>query len=757
MMRFKKATFITYITAFALLLSSCGPAVQEYEELIEPQSEVITYRGVQRRDVGKEEIGKAVVKGTDYCHFFDKSVKIKSINVKLGDYVNEGDVLCEADIDAAKSEIEDLKKELSLLETEHTYDVKANEVQKKILDLNEEFAKYNKTFGNGTQTDIDNAANELLLFEEDKEYTELLYEFKKDKINESITSLNKVVKEGVVKARKAGYVSYVKDLKDSLTASPNENVVIVTDYDDIYLESSFGVSNYKYKDYEVKYALIDGQKIDITEFDYSDAETAYFKVQGMNAAQRFKPVSEANLKAGDTVIICFTQKNKRNVLCVGNDSLRTDEDGRFVYVKREDGSNEKRYVEVGEIDSHYTEIISGLSEGDEVLYSQEEKVPEITKEATIELDDYVFGESKNIEMAYDSSYSYSNKQEGEIEEIYVKDGDEVKKGDALFKIKINSKKSTIVELQNQITSEDRLHENSVTGFNEDYEHFNKAKNDNKTDAENNEKRLKEVKNSLNSGNLTASEIAEANEEKALLEDTINRQNYEVKFNELYLEQLEIRRQREQKEHEASISLLKKHLNEAKKEDDGSGFETVYAKYDGTIKIHSSYKKGDTVKADTRVMSSFTYSENKIRITGEAFGQSGYTFNFGDDEHSYEAVCVSSSYKGKMYFFTIGDKVYGTFCTNTDDSFVAEVKDPEFFENEVKNYNAVVEIVRLNNVILVPREFVFIEEDFEGKKSNYVWILRNNEPCKEYISCADNNGLGDYMVLSGVSVGDTLVK
>ena len=98
MMKFKKATFITYITAFALLLSSCGPAVQEYEELIEPQSEVITYRSVQRRDVGKEEIGKAVVKGTDYCHFFDKSVKIKSINVKLGDYVNEGDVLCEDEI-----------------------------------------------------------------------------------------------------------------------------------------------------------------------------------------------------------------------------------------------------------------------------------------------------------------------------------------------------------------------------------------------------------------------------------------------------------------------------------------------------------------------------------------------------------------------------------------------------------------------------------------------------------------------------------
>ena len=174
---------------------------------------------------------------------------------------------------------------------------------------------------------------------------------------------------------------------------------------------------------------------------------------------------------------------------------------------------------------------------------------------------------------------------------------------------------------------------------------------------------------------------------------------------MYLEELEIERQREQKEHESAIALLKKHLTEAKKEDDGSGYETVYAVMDGTIKVHSSYKKGDTIEANTRILYSFTYSENKVRITDSKYTPSGYTF----------------------------------------------------FDNEIKNYNAQVETVRFNNIVLVPREFVFVEEDFEGKKSSYVWVLKNNEPCKEYISYADNGGLGDYMVLSGVNVGDTLVK
>ena len=757
MMRLKKATFIIYITVAVLLLSSCGPAAQAYEELIEPESEITTYRRVERRDIGKQEISSAIVKGTDYCHFFEKSVKIKSINVKLGDYVKEGDILCEADIDSTKNEIEDLRKELALLEAEHTFDTKAYEVKKKILDLNEEYSKYDKNFGDGTQTDIDNAGNDILLNEEDKEYSDLLYEFKKEKINESIASLNKIVKEGVIKSRKSGYVTYIKDLKDSLVANPNENVVIITDYDDIYLESSIDANNYKYKDFDVKYALVEGEKIDITEFYYSDAEIAYFRAQGTYPTQRYKTTSEANLKAGDILILCFMKKNIRDVICIGNDSLKTDEGGKFVYVRKEDGNTEKRYVETGEKDDHYTEITSGLSEGEYVLYSQEEIVPTVSKETEIKLDDYVQIQSMNMEKAYDSSYCYANKQKGEIEEIFVKDGQEVKKGDALFKVKIDSKKSTIVELENDITSEDREHENRVTSFNERYEEYNKLKNDSKTDVANNEKKLKDIKNSINSGTLSAQELADANADKAILEDMINRENYTVKFNELYLEELEIERQREQKEHESAIALLKKHLTEAKKEDDGSGYETVYAVMDGTIKVHSSYKKGDTIEANTRILYSFTYSENKVRITDSKYTPSGYTFYFGDDDHSYEARCVSSFYKGQTFFFTIGDKVYGTTCTNTDTSMVAEVKDSTFFDNEIKNYNAQVETVRFNNIVLVPREFVFVEEDFEGKKSSYVWVLKNNEPCKEYISYADNGGLGDYMVLSGVNVGDTLVK
>ncbi|MCR4695772.1 MAG: efflux RND transporter periplasmic adaptor subunit [Lachnospiraceae bacterium] len=754
----KKASFITYILAAAILLSSCTPSSQEYEELIEPVSEVTTFRSVQRRDIGKEVTNFAVVKGTDYCHFFEKSVKIKSINASIGQFVNEGDVLCEADIDSVKSELEGLKSELALLEEEHKLDQKDLEVRKKILELNEEYSRYDKNFGSGSQSDVEEAGNDLLIYEEDKEYANLLYEFKKEKINESMTSLNKIVKEGVIKARKSGYVTYVKDLTYSVEANPNENIVIVTDYDDLYLESQISTQNYQYKSYEVKYALIDGEKKEIEEYDYTDAEAAYYRVQGMYPAQRFKTVSDCELKIGDTVIICFIQKDRRDCICVGNDSLRVDEDGRFVYVKKDGNEVEKRYIEVGERDNHYTEVISGLEEGEEVLYIQEETVPIVSKEAVITLDDYVLIDSvRFMEMAPEASYSYANRQKGEMYEIYVKDNDEVKKGDALFKVKIDSKKSGIVELENMITAEDRSHENLVTGFNEKYEDFNKAKNDNKTDSQNNEKRLTEVKNSLKAGNLTPEETSSLNEEKSLLEDTINRNNYAVKFNELYLEQLQIERTREQKEHEASIASYKRQLSELKKIDDGSGYETVYAVADGTIKIHSSYKEGDVLEANTRVMSSSLYSKDKVKITASMPAETGYVFNIVSDDVNYEATSLSGSFKGKTYFFTIDQKVYGTTCTNNSDGVIAKVSDESFFDKDLKGRITQIEAMRINNVVMVPREFVFTEVNEENSKSKYVWVLKNNIPNKEYISCADNSGLGDYIVLAGVNVGDTVVK
>ncbi|MBQ2183611.1 MAG: hypothetical protein II399_03165, partial [Lachnospiraceae bacterium] len=57
--------------------------------------------------------------GQEYCHFYEKMIVIKDINVAVGDYVNEGDILVEADLDSVKDQITDLNSNLSVLNAEH--------------------------------------------------------------------------------------------------------------------------------------------------------------------------------------------------------------------------------------------------------------------------------------------------------------------------------------------------------------------------------------------------------------------------------------------------------------------------------------------------------------------------------------------------------------------------------------------------------------------------------------------------------------
>lgn len=61
--------------------------------------------------------------------------------------------------------------------------------------------------------------------------------------------------------------------------------------------------------------------------------------------------------------------NKSGVLTIPISTLRTDASGTYVMVKNDDGSQEKKYVEVGIYGTDNVEIVSGLTDGEEVVAS----------------------------------------------------------------------------------------------------------------------------------------------------------------------------------------------------------------------------------------------------------------------------------------------------------------------------------------------------------------------------------------------------
>ena len=419
MIKSKKIKTLALSLGAVIFLASCT-SNREVPELLEPVGAEATFRPVETADMGLAKIIIGNVSGQEYCHFYEKMIVIKDINVAVGDYVNEGDILVEADLDSVKDQITDLNSNLSVLNAEHEAEEKKYEIELAKLELQKEEAEYNKNLGIFSEDYVKSFDKTIESFKENYTYSGELYDFQKRKINESLTDLNKIVNDGVIRAKKSGYVTFKKDLKSGNTASAFENLVTVTDPEDLFIVSQGDTRSYNYSKYPVKFAFIEGKKVPITEYAYTDSETVYSKAQNLFPVQRFKTEEETNLEMGDFVLLEFYANDKNDCLVVGKDSVNTDDKGSFVYVKADDGSLEKRYFEMGASDEHNYEVISGLEEGEMVLYSQEATLPKMEEQYEVKLKTFnQFETAKGIKYVEESVHSYFSDDEGEVVEIFL--------------------------------------------------------------------------------------------------------------------------------------------------------------------------------------------------------------------------------------------------------------------------------------------------------------------------------------------------
>ena len=73
-------------------------------------------------------------------------------------------------------------------------------------------------------------------------------------------------------ARKSGYVTYVKDVSKGNTVRNSENVVIVSDYNDAYIELGYTIDERLLERYTSCYTIINGKKYSLNEYEYSSNE-----------------------------------------------------------------------------------------------------------------------------------------------------------------------------------------------------------------------------------------------------------------------------------------------------------------------------------------------------------------------------------------------------------------------------------------------------------------------------------------------------
>lgn len=449
----KRRRISTFLLAAVLLLSGCGKE-SGTPILIEPVVNNQSYRPVERGVVGRTEVKIADVVPEEYCHFTKNATEILEIKVDLGQYVEQGEVLAIIDVAEFEDEIENKNAEIKLRNGVLGLQDKIYREQIKELKRERKICIQQGDTEGQKQCEM-----ELAIAEENKRYDEMLCKHQVTMLQEEIQELRESVENGTIKARHAGYVTYVKDLSGTSDVESMENIVIVSDYSCPHLELADDLSSGFYsKDMQLLnrvYIRLGGKEYAVEPHEYTNDELLAMQRSHSYPRIRLELKSESgNIQPGEKIPVYFVSGKKENVLKIGQDSLYTEGDKYFVYVKKGE-EKEKREVQLGETTETEAEIVSGLEEGEWVFYSSSAIMPNVYEEYVVKKD--VFspqgGEvGLRSQYAYTKLYTYTQQENATVESLNFSAGDRVNKGDLICVLATDASAVRLKEIENSISN-----------------------------------------------------------------------------------------------------------------------------------------------------------------------------------------------------------------------------------------------------------------------------------------------------------------
>lgn len=275
---------------------------------------------------------------------------IARVEVKMGDYVDPGQLLVALDVEDLEETIEELTfqiecQELQLAQTE----------EMKAFELASAERLYTYTYM--TKQDKEDLA-------EKKESINKQYQTTLEDRNDQLAILKKRLEksrqelaDGQLFADIPGEITYLENsLKD--TYSKKDRVVVtVSNLDACY----FTTDDLEYAEYF--------KEVESLTVNYKEARTEYTceavpaLTDSWDEQMYFKPVGDEMIASKTNGTITMEIERKDNVLCVPEDAIHESDNGPFVYLEK-DGLLEMRYVTVGLEGDVLVEITDGLEQGE---------------------------------------------------------------------------------------------------------------------------------------------------------------------------------------------------------------------------------------------------------------------------------------------------------------------------------------------------------------------------------------------------------
>lgn len=792
-----KNRWTAMLLAGIMLLTGCGSQTGEKApELVDAMVTNDAYRPVEKGnigDVGNLEVLKGIVVPQEDCYFFNTSATIDDVKVSVGQYVEAGTVL-------ATIRLDEIQKDVASITETMKQDKENHEYQEKIFDYTIDKYEYQqKALEETGDTDgVAQLKKQRAIEEENHMFDGLMYERQMKQYETELAEKKKLLAEGELVARHAGYVTYVKNLAKNADAGVSENIVIIADYSKKYVEvqgenGNLNMGDTAHMKAEFVYTTFGGKQYALSQYEYSKDILAMMESNKNYANIRYEIPSGLDVEIGDFLPVCYAKKTVLDVLIIGKDSLYTEGNDNFVYVKTEGNNKERRDITIGESDEHYIEVTSGLSEGEEVYYSSLALVPVNYKPVTVQLSDYhKSARTGKCELKDKTEFNLYAREDMRVSQVLVAEGDTVKRGDLVLKVKADGGRADLIAAKNAIDSEEKAY----TQLCKDYKKQIKELDDQIEEAARKQVQM-EQEISDNLTDLTTEPTEDTNEEPAEepsqdmgIPEGDGEENMDtdvsVTADMLYqTEQLNCDKQIVMlnhkiavNQHEYAMKQLKETYNTMKQENDGNGYRNIYADRDGVVtKVNVTEDKkieeGDpiyTIEQDSEKKILVTMAPMAGEKNSEVFDRAGAELNqkvqFQYKEQVYEGICVAKqSNATKVYYTEIDGTVYSS--QNTDDAsdnwqgnemFYVSMQDTSFYEEmkvELISFDSLV----FEDAIVLPASMVYTETDkISGAVNFYVWKIMGDELVKQYVTVSQIvNDVVNIVVVAGVSEGDVLAK
>ena len=253
-----------------------------------------------------------------------------------------------------------------------------------------------------------------------------------------LRQLNTERKNVLANAKDAGTVVSIGLFDWNNYISKDVSVAAVGDLNDLRIRSEM-VYKSEIKRAVDYYAIINGKRyeVEFVEPETADSGAATSTETSSSYSTFLIKDDSGEIKAGDFATIIVISNKRDGALCVPTDAIKADSDGAYVYVY--DGeSTSLTPVKTGIKNGFYTEILSGLNEGDRVVsefkVKKKSKTEAVSKgKICVQFNEtgYIFypkSEYINNPIKYGVTY---------ISEVCVKRYERVEKGQVIAKIRVS--------------------------------------------------------------------------------------------------------------------------------------------------------------------------------------------------------------------------------------------------------------------------------------------------------------------------------